>query len=116
MERQFVPDEYIITDWEHLEPFFKDLLNRNIDSKAELELWMKDTSELEAVISEDACWRQIRMTCDTENKVLEEAFTYFVMQIQPYIQPYADKLNKKLITSPFIDELDQKSFLHTCAL
>ena len=34
-------------------------------------------SELEAVVSEDACWRQIRMTCDTENKKLEEAFTYF---------------------------------------
>ena len=47
-------------------------------------------SELESVVSEDACWRQIRMTCDTENKQLEEAFTYFCMEIQPRIQPYAD--------------------------
>ena len=54
-------------------------------------------SELEAVVSEDACWRQIRMTCDTENKTLEEAFTYFCLQIQPKIQPYADKLNRKLV-------------------
>ena len=65
---------------------------------------------MEAVLSEDACWRQIKMTCDTENKELEEAFTFFVMEIQPNIQPYADKLNKKLIECPFTKELDQQKF------
>ncbi|MEI9957705.1 MAG: hypothetical protein WDM90_15710 [Ferruginibacter sp.] len=43
-------------------------MERNIDSKADLEQWLKDQSELEAMVNEDACWRQIRMTCDTENK------------------------------------------------
>lgn len=110
LDRRFVPQDFTITDWEHLEPFLRDLLNRDINSRAELEYWMKDSSELEAVISEDACWRQIRMTCDTENKALEEAFTYFVMQIQPHIQPYADKLNKKLIASSFTNELDRDKY------
>lgn len=64
-------------------------------------------SELEAVISEDACWRQIRMTCDITDKSLEEAFAYFCMEIQPKLQPYADALNKKLLDSPFVKELDQ---------
>ncbi len=41
-----------------------------------MEQWLQDMSELEAVISEDTCWRQIKMTCDTENKALEEAFVY----------------------------------------
>ena len=58
-------------------------------------------SELEAVISEDACWRQIKMTCDTKNKALEEAFNFFCMEIQPKIQPYADALNKKLVEFSF---------------
>ncbi len=62
-------------------------------------------SELEAVISEDACWRQIRMTCDITDKSLEEAFAYFCMEIQPKLQPYADALNKKLLESPFVKEL-----------
>src|ERR1043165_4348482 len=100
IQRHFVPDDFVITDWPALEPFFKDLLDRNIQSKEDLEQWLKDSSELEAVISEDACWRQIRMTCDTENKKLEEAFTFFCMEIQPRIQPYADRLNKKLIDCP----------------
>src|ERR1044071_5499795 len=99
--RIYLPANFTVANWESLEPFFKNLLQRNLTSKATLEQWLKDSSELEAAISEDACWRQIKMTCDTENKKLEEAFTFFVMQIQPHIQPYADKLNKKLIENPF---------------
>jgi oligoendopeptidase F len=108
--REFLPENFVITSWEALEPFFQNLLNREISSGEDLEKWMKDSSELEAVISEDACWRQIRMTCDTENKALEEAFTFFVMEIQPKIQPYADQLNRKLIESPFSKGLDQKQY------
>ena len=110
IERHFLPKDFAVTDWENLEPYFKNLLEREINSKAVLEQWLKDMSELEAVVSEDACWRQIKMTCDTENKSLEEAFTFFVMEIQPKMQPYADALNKKLISSPFTKELDEKKY------
>ncbi|KIC91006.1 M3 family oligoendopeptidase [Flavihumibacter sp. ZG627] len=109
-ERHFLPSDFSITTWEALEPYFRDLAERPILSGAELEQWMKDCSELEAVVSEDACWRQIRMTCDTENKTLEDAFTYFVMEIQPKIQPYADQLNRKLIDSPYSKELDPHQY------
>ncbi len=110
LKRHFIPNDFKLTDWTNLEPYLKELLEREINSREDLEVWMKDSSELEAVISEDACWRQIKMTCDTENKALEESFTFFVMEIQPHIQPYADKLNKKLIESPFTFELDKKKY------
>ncbi len=109
-ERHFLSSDFSITTWEALEPYFHDLAERPILSGAELEQWMKDCSELEAVVSEDACWRQIRMTCDTENKTLEDAFTFFVMEIQPKIQPYADQLNRKLIDSPYSKELDPHQY------
>ncbi|HEY4148512.1 MAG TPA: M3 family oligoendopeptidase [Chitinophagaceae bacterium] len=108
--RVFLPENFVVSGWEDLEPYFKNLLDRPIDSKAALEKWLKDSSELEAIVSEDACWRQIRMTCDTTDKALEEAFVFFVTQIQPKIQPYADKLNRKLVESPFTKELDQKKY------
>lgn len=110
MERHFLPDLFRVTDWQALEPYFQYLLDRQITSGADLEQWLKDSSELEAIVSEDACWRQIHMTCDTENKALEEAFTYFVMEIQPHIQPFADKLNRKLIECPFTTELDEQKY------
>jgi len=110
LPRNFVPVNFSVSNWESLEPYFKNLLDRTIDTTATLELWMKDQSELEALVSEDACWRQIRMTCDTENKTLEEAFNFFVMEIQPKIQPYADALNKKLVNHPLTKNLDADKY------
>src|SRR5580693_4164550 len=109
-ERHFLPESFTITNWEMLEPYFKQLLEREILSATDLEKWLKDMSELEAVVSEDACWRQIRMTCYTENKTLEEAFAFFVMEIQPKIQPYADKLNRKLLDNTLTKQLDQQKY------
>lgn len=110
LPHHFLPEDFSVIDWEKLQPYFQTLLDRKIDSKENLEQWLKDVSELESALSEDACWRQIKMTCDTENKELEAAFVFFMMEIQPKAQPYADKMNKKLIENPFTKELDQEKF------
>lgn len=110
LPRHFLPADFTITNWESLEPYFKLLDEKAINSLSDLEQWLKDASELEAAISEDACWRQIKMTCDTENKELEESFTFFMMEIQPKVQPYADKLNKKLMDCPVTKELNQEKY------
>ncbi len=110
LPRRFLPVDFRITDWQHLEPYFKELLERKVETRNDLEKWLKDQSELEALVNEDACWRQIRMTCDTENKSLEEAFNFFFMEIQPKIQPYSDALNKKLVNHPLTNELDEAKY------
>ena len=112
LSHKYLPADFIVTDWASLEPFFKELNERPILSLQDLEAWLTDLSELEACISEDACWRQIKMTCDTTDKSLEDAFTFFCMEIQPKMQPYADALNKKLIQSPYTAGLDQAKY-HT---
>ena len=108
--RSFLPVDFTITTWELLEPYFQQLLNRPLNRIQDLEQWLKDSSELEAIISEEACWRQVRMTCDTENKELEEAFNYFYIEIAPKMQPYADQLNRKLIASEYTAQLDQQKY------
>ena len=110
LPRHYLPADFKVTDWQSLEPYFKELLDRPLNAKEDLEQWLKDMSELEAVVGEDAAWRQIRMTCDTENKELEKAFEYFVLEIQPKIQPYGDKLNRKLVENPFVDELKGEAY------
>ncbi|MCU0394959.1 MAG: M3 family oligoendopeptidase [Chitinophagaceae bacterium] len=112
LPRYYLPQDFKVTTWEALEPFFKELLDRPLNSLSDLQQWLHDSSEVEAAISEDACWRQIKMTCDTENKELEKAFEFFVLEIQPRIQPYADALNKKLVNCPFTAELDPAQY-HT---
>lgn len=106
IKRSYLPEDFKLTDWASLQPKFDELVARNIHSKDELEQWLRDVSELEAVISEDACWRQIKMTCDTTDKACEEAFTYFCMEIEPKMKPYGFELNKKLMASPFAKDLD----------
>lgn len=110
LSHHFLPTDAVLTNWEGLEPYFKTLLAQDLDSVATLEKWLQNLSELEAFISEDACWRQIKMTCDTTDKSLEESFNFFCMEIQPKMQPYADALNKKLIACPFTADLDKSAY------
>ncbi|MBO9617739.1 MAG: M3 family oligoendopeptidase [Niabella sp.] len=109
-ERRFLVKDFKVTDWATLEPYFKELADRRLTAKADLDTWLQDISELEAVVSEDACWRQINMTRDTTDVALAESFTFFMTEIQPKMQPYADQLNRKLIDSPFSKELTAPEF------
>ena len=109
-ERKFLPVDFKISNWESVQPYFDELKNRAIENKEQLMAWLDNISELEAVISEDACWRQIKMTCDTTNKELEEAFIYFCMEIEPKMKPYGFELNKKLLECPYTKELDNNLF------
>jgi oligoendopeptidase F len=108
--RAFLPEDFVLHDWNSIAAYFEDLVERPLQTAPDMEKWLKDMSELEAVISEDVSWRHIRMTCNTEDKKLQESFTYFMMEIQPKIQPYADRLNRKLVDSPLTAALDASKY------
>ena len=110
--RSYIPEAFNLNSWADLQPFLEELKNRPINSRADLEQYLKDLSETEAAVNEDACWRQIKMTCDTENKDLEESFNFFCLEIQPKIQPYTDFINRRIVNSPFVKELPQEAY-HT---
>lgn len=107
--RTYVPANLNIT-WESLEPILNELQNREINSVQELEQWLKDRSELEAALEEDFAWRYIRMTCDTANEELVARFQYFATEIEPKVAPIGNELNKKLIESPYVNELDEDKY------
>ncbi len=105
-ERKFLEDDFKVSTWEALQPWYENLLHREIDSVEGLKNWLHDRSELESVISEDMAWRYIRMTCYTENKEYSESYQDFVENIQPKIAPLADQLNKKVAASKYVSELE----------
>jgi len=108
-KRTYIPQD-LETNWDNLEPIFQELLKREINSVTELEKWLKDKSELEAALEEDFAWRYIKMTCDTANEELVKSFQYFATEIEPKIAPLNNDLNKKLVSSPFLEKLDQEKF------
>jgi oligoendopeptidase F len=103
--RHLLPEDFKITNWSSLEPYFDDLIKRPIRSLAEFKTWLAHRSELESVLSEDMGWRYIRMTCFTENKEYSDAYQDFVQNIQPQMAPLSDQLNKKALESPFLAEV-----------
>jgi oligoendopeptidase F len=103
--RKFLKEDFTVTSWEGLKPFFDELLERKIETADDLKQWFRDRSELESVISEDLAWRYIRMTCYTENEEYRKRYQDFVENIQPQIAPVSDKLNKKAAASQHLNEL-----------
>ena len=96
-KRKFLPEDYTITTWELLKPFFENLANRTISNVDELKKWLHDRSELESVISEDMGWRYIRMTCYTDKEEYSKAYQDFVQNIQPQMAPARHFSGNRLI-------------------
>lgn len=106
--RKFVGENFKVTTWEALKPYLDKLLERDLNSLADLKEWFLDRSEIEAVLSEDMGWRYIRMTCFTENEEYRKAYQDFVENIQPHLATVSDQLNKKAAASPFLTQLAGK--------
>jgi oligoendopeptidase F len=103
--RTFMTEGLVIDSWETIKKYFVDLSEREIHSSEDLGKWLQDRSELDAVLEEDAAWRYIRMTIDTRDESLSNAYTFFVTKIQPELAPYDDILNRKLVDCQFTNEL-----------
>lgn len=107
--RNYIPQDLEIK-WENLSPLFDELLNRELETLADLEKWLRDKSELEAALEEDFAWRYIKMSCDTSNEQLVQDFQYFATEIEPKISPIANELNIKLVNHELVDELDPEKY------
>src|SRR5690606_14184392 len=110
MTRKFVKPDFKVTSWELLKPYFDELKTRAINSTEDLEVWLKDSSELASVVSEDMAWRYIKMTCDTTNTQLRENYNDFVQNIEPHMAPVSNELNKKLMDCPFKSNLTKTGY------
>lgn len=105
MQRNYIKSDFTVTTWELLKPYFDELQKRSVDSPTDLEKWLKDYSELTAVVSENMAWRYIKMTCDTANTQLRDSYNDFVQNIEPHMAPVSNELNKKIIASPALNKL-----------
>jgi len=113
--RKWLPNNLVLNQWEDVHSYFNQLLETEIETKAQFDEFLRNLNELEAFIGEDAAWRYIKMTCDTTDKKLEESYLYFVREIQPKLAPYDDQLNRKINDSAFTSELaqtDQAYFIY----
>lgn len=94
--RQFLPAVLDFGDWTKIEPFYKKLLDRQIESLPDLEKWLLDWSELDSAFEEEGTARNIAMTCATDDSERERRFLEFVEKVRPRREPWHHQLRIKL--------------------
>lgn len=109
-KRNFLPQDFEIESWEQLSGWIDKLMDYSIDSVEDLEQWLRDRSEFESVVGENMRWRYVKMTCNTDDKEAREALEFFQTKIEPELKKANFKLNKKLLDSPYLSELDEDKY------
>ena len=105
-KRNFVPNDLNPDDSRAVSALYQSLLQCDIPvDSAKLRQWIMDWSELESVLGEVSCRRYVAMTCNTADENAAKAYTDFVENVQPIMNEYDDKLNKKLVAHPAKDAL-----------
>ena len=110
MMTDFVPADIDATNWDNLQPYYQQLLDREFKCSGCLEQFLLDRSELDAAASEAGSNLYITMTCNTEDKNAKDAFLSFVENVEPELKKLGFELNKKVVSSQHIDSLDKDRF------
>lgn len=112
-KRNFIAENFEPSTWAAIEPYFKNLLERNINSLEELNSWLKDLSELQAALEESSRWIYVRTTIDTTDEKAKADLINLYTNIVPALTMQTNVLNEKFITCPFTAELNQDVFFTT---
>ena len=108
--RKFVPTDLNPADFSKLEPLYRALLERPLETAAQAEQWLSDYSELTSVVDEYGNRRYIDKSCHTDDPAIEKAFLQFVEEIEPKIKPLAFELQKRFLESPAAKQLSGQRY------
>ncbi len=106
----FVPAEIDATTWDNLQPYYTQLLDRELKCAGCLEQLILDRSELDASAEEAYSNLYIAMTCNTEDKAIKSAFLTFVEHVEPELKKARFELDKKIVSCEHVQHLDQERF------
>jgi len=109
-KRKFLPEEFRVTVWSKLKPYYNELQRRSIESLTGFEQWIYDWNELNALFREEVNWRYIHLSVDTENENAKELYTYVIQRILPKVMESEHALNLRLVESPYKSELNNEEF------
>lgn len=110
LSSKFVPADLDPSELAQVEPLYRQLIEREINSPEELEQWLQDASDLDAVLDEFASRRYIDHTCHTDDEEIERAYLQLVEEIDPKLKPLDFELKKKLVACPHTSALDRSRF------
>ena len=108
--RNHLSDDFKVTDWENLKPYYDELLSRPLPTASALRKWVRDRNELEQIVEEELRWRYIHTTCNTTDETFSADYDYFIRHIEPRVKPYTHNFNLKLLNSECLDDIIDDEF------
>ena len=95
--RTFVAGNAVFDTWPVAEVYYRKLLEQPVESRADLEQWLIDFSEVDAAFDEEFIARRIETTRYTADKQVERRFLDFVENVYPQREPWHDQLRRRLV-------------------
>src|SRR5512135_2278169 len=108
--RRWLSADAPLTTWEQIEPWYRRLLDRPIDSARALEDWLFDVGALNGAVGQEGVRRYIAMTCQTDDPEREAAYLAFVREIEPRLKPIQNEIRAKYLDSPHRAELPRDRY------
>lgn len=108
--RKFVPGG-ISLEWESLSNLFEQLKSRPVQSRADLENWLADEDELNAVIYEQKALRLINYSRQTDSEEYRKAHMEFIQELEPRIKLAGFELGKKYVGSSARKDLPREGYM-----
>ncbi len=96
---RWLPNEATFQTWHEIEPWYRSLLDRKVESPGDLERWLNDLGELNGAVSQEGVKRYVAMTCQTDDPDREARHLEFVRDIEPRLKPIQDQLRSKYLDS-----------------
>lgn len=98
--RAFLPDDpaaFDPADWERIQPWYRQLLERELPDTEAMERWLIDFSELTSALEEYAARVRIDKARYTDDPAVEQRFLRYVEQVVPHLSPADFQLQNKLL-------------------
>jgi len=82
--------------WADLAPYYEDLATRPLD-RTNVEAWLQDWSDFEALLAEAAALAHFAYSCDTADAASEAAQLRFASEIDPKADEQRSRLQRRLV-------------------
>lgn len=108
--RRYVPKHIDLSDWEHVEPLFRNLLERPIFSSSDLEQYYLDVSSLNSALTEEYCRLNLAISIHTDDEDARNRFHNYNNSITAPASELSVELDNRFLDSPFLKELDSSRY------
>ncbi len=106
----FAPADLNGSDWAAVQPYYDQLLERELKCKGCLEKLLLDRSELDAAVNEAGAMLYINMTRHTDDEAIKTAYLTFIEEVVPKLKDVSFQLDRRIAQCPFADDLDQDRY------